>query len=407
MTDGQIDPARLSGEALRRWHLRSPEEIERERAALAARRYADFFGSSASGDPGPGFRIHKPERDPDPAFTMSGLQRNPEPGFGVELATSAPEIHPGLSWIPAGPGRWRRVATPDPARETGDLHKASPEPTVRTSSASTDIRSTRVPSNSSYRTPVTSVAFNGSGSRPPVRPIAEGARPVRGVAQPRAPLARPASQSRAASQPQGRHPHVSGNNAGRPDPSRTEVFQRGPDGKLHPIPGWHTTGPFDFDIWARNIDWGGVGSDLTSIALGALTFMQGGTIAGRIIDGLGYKIGPDIVRGIIHGHHSWPKFMGGPNKQELARLYESIHTMLHDDLAAAFKQAGFPRIGGRGGGTKDWANYFKANAGKREEAIAILQRVTREFDRKNGTKISKYLDDTLAKGNAPVPKPLE
>jgi len=41
-----------------------------------------------------------------------------------------------------------------------------------------------------------------------------------------------------------------------------------PDGKLRPIGGWHTTGPFDFGQWAHNIDWPGVGWDLATDALG-------------------------------------------------------------------------------------------------------------------------------------------
>jgi len=52
------------------------------------------------------------------------------------------------------------------------------------------------------------------------------------------------------------------------DPQRTDVFQRGPDGKLHPIPGWRTTGPFDVGQWARNIDWGAVARDLSIAAAG-------------------------------------------------------------------------------------------------------------------------------------------
>jgi hypothetical protein len=59
------------------------------------------------------------------------------------------------------------------------------------------------------------------------------------------------------------------------DPSQTNVFVKGPDGQLHPIPGWKTTGPFDFATWAKNIDWGGVGRDLATIAAGAVA--GGGT----------------------------------------------------------------------------------------------------------------------------------
>jgi hypothetical protein len=43
MAYGQIDPARLEGEALRRWYLRSPVEIEEERKSTAAAGYDQFF----------------------------------------------------------------------------------------------------------------------------------------------------------------------------------------------------------------------------------------------------------------------------------------------------------------------------------------------------------------------------
>ena len=46
MAFGQIDPARLDGDALRGWYLRTPADIEQERQQAAAQRYRDFFGSS-------------------------------------------------------------------------------------------------------------------------------------------------------------------------------------------------------------------------------------------------------------------------------------------------------------------------------------------------------------------------
>jgi len=46
MTFGQVDPARLQGEALRRWYLRTPDEIEAERRAAADRRHKEFFRQS-------------------------------------------------------------------------------------------------------------------------------------------------------------------------------------------------------------------------------------------------------------------------------------------------------------------------------------------------------------------------
>jgi hypothetical protein len=44
MAYGQIDPARLEGDALTRWYLRSPTDIEQERQGAAAQSYDDFFG---------------------------------------------------------------------------------------------------------------------------------------------------------------------------------------------------------------------------------------------------------------------------------------------------------------------------------------------------------------------------
>lgn len=46
MAFGQIDPARLEGDALRRWYLRSPAEIEDERRKAQERAYEDFFHPS-------------------------------------------------------------------------------------------------------------------------------------------------------------------------------------------------------------------------------------------------------------------------------------------------------------------------------------------------------------------------
>jgi hypothetical protein len=43
MASGQIDPARLDGDALRQWYLRSPADIEEEKRQAAARAYDAFF----------------------------------------------------------------------------------------------------------------------------------------------------------------------------------------------------------------------------------------------------------------------------------------------------------------------------------------------------------------------------
>lgn len=70
------------------------------------------------------------------------------------------------------------------------------------------------------------------------------------------------------------------------DPSKTEVFQRGADGKLHPIPGWRTTGPFDFGTWAHNVDWMGVVRDLAKIGLSSV----GPAFAGRAMGATGLGV---------------------------------------------------------------------------------------------------------------------
>ena len=38
-----IDPASLQGEALRRWYMRSPDDLEKERQARYDQRYGEFF----------------------------------------------------------------------------------------------------------------------------------------------------------------------------------------------------------------------------------------------------------------------------------------------------------------------------------------------------------------------------
>lgn len=51
MAFGQVDPARLEGEALDRWYRRSPADIEHEREAAALQRYRDFFQRPDSSNP--------------------------------------------------------------------------------------------------------------------------------------------------------------------------------------------------------------------------------------------------------------------------------------------------------------------------------------------------------------------
>ena len=96
MTSGQIDPARLDGEALRRWYLRSPADIERERSAGAARRYESFFGGA--GERGQSTSARKGQ--PDSAEPYGGpRQAHAADDHPYQLA-AAPR--PGY-WLPWGP----------------------------------------------------------------------------------------------------------------------------------------------------------------------------------------------------------------------------------------------------------------------------------------------------------------
>jgi hypothetical protein len=75
------------------------------------------------------------------------------------------------------------------------------------------------------------------------------------------------------------------------DPQRIQVFQPGPDGKLHPIPGWHTTGPFDFGEWSHNIDWSGVAEDLANIGVDAAMSMEGVGVLRAVQRGTATNVG--------------------------------------------------------------------------------------------------------------------
>ena len=98
MPDGSIDPGSLEGDALTRWYLRSPSEIEQERQAAAARRNQDFFYGPYGSDPEPGFSAGAPR-----------LGWDVDPDIAVPLSSNSQEVDPGFTWIPAGPNRWRSV----------------------------------------------------------------------------------------------------------------------------------------------------------------------------------------------------------------------------------------------------------------------------------------------------------
>lgn len=66
-------------------------------------------------------------------------------------------------------------------------------------------------------------------------------------------------------------------------------------------------------------------------------------------------------------------------------------------LRTAFKEAGLPSVGGKQGSRDVWLRYFETNPDSYGEALKILQRVTRDFDKAKGTNVTYYLDHELAK----------
>lgn len=89
MAFGQIDPARLQGEALRRWYLRSPAEIEHERQRAADAAYDAYFLPASQSVP-------------------PGAERKASAGEGSGFDRA------GFIWSQVGERRWRgSQARPD------------------------------------------------------------------------------------------------------------------------------------------------------------------------------------------------------------------------------------------------------------------------------------------------------
>jgi hypothetical protein len=195
------------------------------------------------------------------------------------------------------------------------------------------------------------------------------------------------------------------------------VFQKGPDGKLHPIPGWHTTGPFDFGVWSHNIRWGGVAKDLGEIGAGVATFFSGVGLGGELLSALGPEAETAVADGIaespaakaatqaFHEHHPEPVYMGGAADQERVRILDELHQKFHSMLGKAHREVGLPPVGGKSGSGVKWAEHYVRNPGSRDEAFEILRRVSREFDEAHGTNISSKLPRTPGSTEVGPPPP--
>jgi hypothetical protein len=366
VSEGWTDPGSLEGDALTQWYLRSPADIEQERQAAAARRYQDFFYGGAAADTGSGPGVPASGQDIDPGFSIQGPSKDIDPGFAVPA--SSRDIDPGFTWAQVGPNRWRSIRT--------DEQSASP------SLLATGFGENAAPPDGDLRS---NVSYRSAGSTPP---LDNGFR--------QAARAQPASPSQI-------------------DPSKTPVFQTGPDGKLHPIPGWHTTGPFDFGTWSHNIHWGGVAKDLADIAAGAAGVLSSAGRGADLLTALGPEAETAVAEGIaegpaakaatqaFHEHHPEPMYMGGAADQERVRILDELHRRFHGLLGRAHREVGFPPVGGRTGSAEKWAEHFARNPGSEDQAWDILRRISREFDAANGTNISPKIRPGANPGGAGAP----
>lgn len=116
MPDGSIDVGSLEGDALTRWYLRSPAEIEQEREDAAAKRYQDFFSRPSGADPDAGFSGEAPATDRDVSYDFAG-----------PLPSTSQDVDPGFTWAQVSPNRFRgvRLRSDDHSGETSPLGPTS------------------------------------------------------------------------------------------------------------------------------------------------------------------------------------------------------------------------------------------------------------------------------------------
>jgi hypothetical protein len=81
------------------------------------------------------------------------------------------------------------------------------------------------------------------------------------------------------------------------------------------------------------------------------------------------------VSGITQSHHAWPKYLGGPSKQVLERLPESLHIAYHSGLDKIL-----PRQWGK-------TYYDTLSDAARKQMKRDLADSTKTFDAKYGTNL--------------------
>jgi len=106
-----MDVGSLEGDALTRWYLRSPAEVEQQREDEAAERYQSFFYGTSGLGPDVGFAREAP-----------GADRDVDPDFAASLPSTSQDVDPGFTWAQVGPNRFRSV------KLTRDDHSGEPSP---------------------------------------------------------------------------------------------------------------------------------------------------------------------------------------------------------------------------------------------------------------------------------------
>ena len=111
MPDGSIDVGSLEGDALARWYLRSPADIEQEREDAAAKRYQTFFYGPSGANP-----------DAVTARDAPAADRGVDHNLAEPLPSTSHDVDPGFTWAQAGPNSFQSV------RLTSDDYSGEPSP---------------------------------------------------------------------------------------------------------------------------------------------------------------------------------------------------------------------------------------------------------------------------------------
>ena len=90
----------------------------------------------------------------------------------------------------------------------------------------------------------------------------------------------------------------------------------------------------------------------------------------------------DTAQG-IHGHHAFPKYLGGLKQQALAYIPAALHYLYHQEVDKIIQ---LPRSG---------KGYRKLSRSEREVIMERLQAHARNFDQRYGTNILSFMQTAI------------